>query len=349
MSTEVIHNMKDSTELSADTVAPKLSPRKRVSERRVVIFVLSLFLVFEVLFWLGGDYLSKDIAHLRSFESISQQLDRFDSDQGLRVLFLGNSLTRYGIDQQVFTQAIGDEFDESVQTIKMNPDNTAIADWFYAYRTYFSKPGITPDVLIIGFEGIHLQDAPSIHPDRLAQYYCSWSDYPKLCKYDLKSFEDRVHFAFCKLSAAFGNRDRVQTRVLDLVIPDYRAGMDQLNERRNRHETTAVSAPSYQRLEELISIAHSQGTQIILVGMPVPEAYQFDAKLLELVDQTSAILVDCRTVPGLTVPMFFDGLHMDPQAAKLYSSELASKSGFVLKSLAQVNTDTKFRSVSTVD
>ncbi len=55
----------------------------------------------------------------------------------------------------------------------------------------------------------------------------------------------------------------------------------------------------------------------------------------DTVENSSAVLVDCRIVPGITLPMFFDGLHMDEQAAKLYSSELATKIGPVLNSLNQ--------------
>lgn len=333
MSAEVNHKTNESTEQQATVASRKISASKRGSERLVIVSVISLFLMLEACFRFGGEYLSKDITHLQSFESISQQLAQFNPKQGTRLLFLGNSLTRHGIDQEAFARVVEQEFGQKIQCVKMNPDNTALADWFYAYRTYFSNPGVKPDLVIIGFEGIHLRDAPSNHPDRLAQYYCTWADYPQLFKYDLNNFEERVHFSLCKVSAAFGNRDRIQKRALDLLIPDYRAGIEQLNHRRNQHATPPLSSPGYERLEELISIASKQGTQIVLAAMPVPEAYEFDPELLELVENSSAILFDCRTVPGITDPMFFDGLHMDEQAASLYSTTLARKSGSVIKNL----------------
>ncbi len=326
MSTEISNNLK-----------PQKAKQKRGTERYAVFMVVGLFLLLELSIRIGGEFLSKDIAHLRSFPNIAQKMADFNPDNGIRVLFLGNSLTRHGVDQNAFAETIKEEGGGAVQSVKMNPDNTDLSDWFYAYRTYFAKPGIKPDVLIIGFEGVHLRDAPSRHPDRLAQYYCTWSDWPDLCKFDLKTFEDRVYFVLCKYSAAFGNRDRIQKRVLDKLIPDYRAGMDELNSRRNKSKKKEKKKKpqSFEKLQKLIAMADVQGTKIILAAMPVPEAYEFDANFLEVIENSSAVLVDCRTVPGITLPMFFDGLHMDEQAAKLYSSELARKISPVLNSLDQ--------------
>ncbi len=320
-----------------NTLKSETSEKKRGTERYAVFMVASLFLLLELSIRIGGESLSKDIAHLRSFPEIAQKMADFDPGNGTRILFLGNSLTRHGVDQHAFAETVKEEVGLTVQSVKMNPDNTDLADWFYAYRTYFAKSGIKPDVLIVGFEGVHLRDAPSRHPDRLAQYYCTWSDWPDLCKYDLKTFEDRVYFVFCKYSAAFGNRDRIQKRVLDKLIPDYRAGMDELNSRRNKSKKKEKKKKplSFEKLQKLIAIADAQGTKIILAAMPVPEAYEFDAEFLEVVENSSAVLVDCRTVEGITLPMFFDGLHMDEQAAKLYSCELATKIGPVLNSLDQ--------------
>lgn len=140
----------------------------RSSEWLVVLTVLGMFVLLELGFRFAGQKLSKDIAHLRSFPEIAAELAEMPASNGTRVLFLGNSLTRYGVDPNTFRDVLQQKYGQVVQGIKLNPDNTALADWFYAYRTYFSRRGIKPDVLIIGFEGGHLRDAASHHPDRLA-------------------------------------------------------------------------------------------------------------------------------------------------------------------------------------
>ncbi len=301
-------------------------------ELRVVLMVLAMFAVYELSFRLAGDRLSKDIAHLQSFGEIAANLNGQTQPGETRVLFLGNSLTRYGVDAELFEQVLREQFGEAVRASKMNPDNTALADWFYAYRTYFSRTQQLPEVMIIGFEGGHLRDAASNHPDRLARYYCTWEDCPDLQRRDVQGFEASAGYVLSSLSAAFGNRDRLQRRVLDLLIPSYRPGMDELNRRMNQQRTPAMPSPpdanpepSYSRLLELIALAERDGVQVILAAMPVPEAYEFDTGLLEVVHSTSARLVDCRTVPGITRPMFFDGLHMDEQAQHLYTRALATQ------------------------
>ncbi len=337
MNTAVQNNPNNINQQQAGSTPTTLPAKKRSAEWGVVLLVLSLFLLLELCFRFGGDRLSKDIAHLQSFASIVQTLDDFDPQQGTRILFLGNYLTRYGIDLETITNIAQQEQGIAIQGVKINPDNTAIAEWFYVYRTYLVKAEITPDVIVIGFEGAHLQDAPSRHPDRLAQYYCTWSDYPKLCEYDLKTFEEKTNFAVCKLSAAFGNRDRIPRKVFDIIIPDYQNGISTLNDRRVKTEKnkkpTKPKRPTYKRLAELISIAKQQGTTIILAAMPVPETYEFDPELLTLIKETSATLIDCRTVEGITEEMFFDGLHMDEDAAKLYSSDLTQKAIPLLRTI----------------
>jgi len=301
-----------------------------------VLCVLALFFGLEMTFRLAGQKLSKDIEHLRSFPQIAKTLAAFPSDQGTRILFLGNSLTRYGVDVDQFAEVCRDQFHERVQAVKMNPDNTALADWYYGYRRYFHRQQIRPDLVIIGFEGGHLRDAPSHHPDRLAQYYCDANDYPELCRFDLHGFEEHASYWLARFSSAFGNRDRIQRRVLDDLIPGYRAGMDELNLRMNQQQLTGVATdtqPDYSRLLEFVAMAERDQVQVFLVAMPVPEAYEFDTGLLEVVHSTSAKLIDCRQVPGIQPEMFFDGLHMDEQAQLLYSRFLAEQCGPLLQTL----------------
>ncbi|WP_013627266.1 hypothetical protein [Rubinisphaera brasiliensis] len=310
---------------------------RRPSEWFVVAMVVFVFLGMELMFRVGGDRLSKDIAHLRSFPDIASEVAAMNPEDGTRVLFLGNSLTRYGVDPQLYAEVCGNLFDSQVQAAKLNPDNTALADWFYAYRTHFSRADIHPDVVVVGFEGGHLRDAPSSHPARLAQYYTTYADWADLQRSEVNGFEDSASFLLSRYSAAYGNRDRIQRRVLDSVIPDYREGMDELNASlvaQTKEQIVEETGPGYQRLLEFIAQAEQDGVQVILAAMPVPQAYEFDAGLLEVVDSTSAVLVDCRNVPGMTEDMFFDGLHMDERGQKLYSQTLAERSAPVLRQVA---------------
>jgi len=296
-----------------------------LGEFRVVLVVLAVLGVTELAFLTGKQRLSKDVEHLQSVPALAERFAT-TAGSGPKMLFLGNSLTRYGIDEQVFAESFSQATGVSPRTLKIVPDNTAVADWFYVYRNQFAQPDRAPDVLVIGFEGGHLRDAPSRHTDRLAQFYCGWCNWPDLCRFDLPDFESQASFALAKCSALYGNRDRVTRRALDVLIPGYRAGMDRINASLQSHAVPSTSAaPRYERLRELILDAQRQHVRVVLAAMPVPEHYEFDAELLAVVQQTGVELLDLRRVNGIEPAMFFDGLHMDADAARLYSRALAVK------------------------
>ncbi len=306
---------------SEDATAPVSPIPLRSVEWRVVGVVAVVLGLAECGFHFGKQRLSKDVEHLQSFTQLAERFAKTPA-AGPKVLFLGNSLTRYGVDESVFAQTFTEVAGITPAPLKIVPDNTALADWFYVYRNQFAQPNRAPQVLVIGFEGGHLRDAPSRHPDRLAQYYCSWSDWPELCARDLPDFESRAAFLLGQCSSMIGNRDRVTRRALDTLIPGYRAGMDRINASLKGHGKATVS-PQYQRLRKLIEAAHEQHVRVVLAAMPVPEHYEFDVELLAVVKDRGIELVDLRHVAGLEPAMFFDGLHMDAAGAKLYSQALA--------------------------
>lgn len=292
-----------------------------VGEWRVVLVVLGALGLSEAAFRLAGHRLSKDVEHLQALPLLAERLAQ-TSSPGPKILFLGNSLTRYGVDEREVAAEFRAECGTSPCMLKIVPDNTALADWYYIYRNLFGDQNRNLDVLVIGFEGGHLRDAPSRHPDRLAQYYCGWDDWPDLCRFDLPDFESRAAFLLAKCSASFGNRDRVTRRVFDALIPGYRGGMERINATL-RQTAPADTKPRYERLRKLLELAERDGVQVVLAAMPVPEPYEFDAELLSLVDQSAVKLLDLRQVDTITREHFFDGLHMDATAAQAYSRALA--------------------------
>lgn len=306
-----------------ETAAPIVAAPSRTAEWRVVAVVAVVLGVVECVFHFGKHKLSKDVEHLQSFATLAERFVQTPA-VGPKVLFLGNSLTRYGVDETVFTETYSQAAGITPAPLKIVPDNTAVADWSYVFRNQFAQADLAPQVLVIGFEGGHLRDAPSRHPDRLAQYYCSWNDWPELCQWDLPDFETRAAFVLEKCSSMVGNRDRVTRRALDTLIPGYRAGMDRINASLKGHGG-ATGVPSYDRLRTLIDTAQQYHVRVILAAMPVPEAYAFDAELLTVVKETGVNLVDLREVDGMQPAMYFDGLHMDAAGAKLYSTALAKQ------------------------
>jgi hypothetical protein len=295
----------------------------RHPEFKVVAVVVGSLLLGELAMRGAGDRLSQDVAHLQSFPESAQALDAAAMDADVRVLFLGNSLTRYGVEIDTFDAAAEQVCRQRVAAIKVTPDNTAVADWFYAYQNFFAETGRVPDVLVIGFEHGHLRDAPSIHPQRLARFYCDAGDWEQLCERDLHGFEDRASFLLASQSALLSDRDRIERRALDLIIPGYQDGIQELNSRLKAARRRVESAPTYDRLAELIDIARRDSVQVVLVAMPVPTPYELDADLVATAERTGAVLLDCREISELTREMFPDGLHMNAAAAEIFSRRLA--------------------------
>lgn len=293
-------------------------------EPRVVLCLLALLGAGETGMRLYEGRLSKDVRHLETFEELAARISAPPQAGETRVLFLGNSLTRYGVDVAEFTRAVAVSGREVVRVERLMPDNTAVADWYYAYRSYFADCHRAPDVLVIGFAGGHLHDAPSRHPERLARYYCRLSHLPELCRRDLLTVEDRTGFALAGLSSLLCNRDRLESRALDLLIPGYREGIQELNRRLAQEPLSAGRLPpTFHRLRELLALARGQGVEVILAAMPVPSAYDLPPELGNIADEFGVGLIDCRRVPGVAPEMFPDGLHMDARAARLYTRFLA--------------------------
>ncbi|MFV0442392.1 MAG: hypothetical protein ACK5Q5_02345 [Planctomycetaceae bacterium] len=296
----------------------------RQPELKVVALVVASLICSEIGMRCLSVRLSKDVAHLAQFDEIAAEINAQVPGDPIRVLFLGNSLTRYGVAAEPFEQAAAAAAGRPVHVVKMTPDNTALADWFYAYRNYFAEQGRTPDLLVIGFQGPHLLDAPSIHPQRLARFYCTADDWPDLRRDDLQGFEAQAAFVAASHSSLLADRDRIERRALDLLIPDYQAGIQTLNERIKLHASSSRSAvPTYHRLVRLLDLARKNGTQVVLAAMPVPTLYDIDPTLRVLAREHGAKLIDCRHVAGITDQMFPDGLHMNGEAAACYSQHLA--------------------------
>ncbi len=200
------------------------------SEFKVIALVAVGLLLGEGAIRSSERWLSIDLTHLKSLDRLAKQAARPGSDGELQILFLGNSMTRYGVNPDVFVKAADDRTHLPLTVTKINPDATKIADWYYLYRNFFHEKGRKPDLLIIGFQGDQLSDQPTQHINRLARFYdCRSDDWSDLTRWDLRTFEDVCSYAASCVSGLHGNRDRFDRRVLDLVVPHYREAVARIN------------------------------------------------------------------------------------------------------------------------
>jgi hypothetical protein len=293
------------------------------NELKVVVVVVLVLLAGELVVRVCEKSLSLDVTHIRQIPEISREMVE---SQGTRVLFISNSMLRYGVDPMVFASEMEARRLGPLSVGRVYPDATALPDWYYAFKHYFVDTNRTPDVLIVCFAAKDLQDDLPPVPARLAHNYTSASDIPELFSQDLRDFDNRADFLLADLSSSYANRMRVRTRVLDDLIPNYRESAQVMNRTQKSMKKSAgdaAAAPTYQRLERLISLARRHNVRVIFVAMPLREAYALDPQIQRIVEADGMSFFDFRSVDGINQVSFIDEMHLTTGGAKVYSQFLA--------------------------
>jgi hypothetical protein len=122
---------------------------------------------------------------------------------------------------------------------------------------------------------------------------------------------------------------RVRTRVLDDLIPNYRESAQVMNRTQKSMKKSAdgdaahASAPGYQRLQRLMSLARNHNVRVIFVAMPLREEYALDPQIQRIVEADGMSFFDFRAVDGINQVSFVDEMHLTPGGASVYSEFLA--------------------------
>jgi hypothetical protein len=290
------------------------------SEGRVLVTVAVVLAIGEAVLRLGGQRLSADVQHIRS---IPARADRLAHADGLRILFLGNSLTREGVRLDV----VQEHFDctPPVALERVFPDDTTILDWYYLFRNDFGGER-APKVLVLSYARGQLTDATGIHAERIAGSFGGWSNAREMLRLDLDDLGDRIDYLLASTFRLFSERERVRDRVLATATPDYRSTAQRLNdsERAGRASGTARPAEAFSRLRRLLELCRDRRVRVVVVAMPVPGGYGIDPRLPGLLRDGGADFLDMRSTEGLNASDYADGYHLAPRGAETYSAALAT-------------------------
>lgn len=269
---------------------------------------------------------SVDEAHIRQIPAISARLA---AGPAPKILFLGNSLTRAGVDVDELRRSIDSPKAAEMRIERVFPDDTRIGEWYYAFKRFFVYQGHIPDVLVLSFVNRQIEDFRKMDPSRLGSVYSDLRETPEVFREDLTQLDDRVEYILAGLSEAFANRTRVKRVILDKLIPNYRSSAQRLNDTMKITESGgAVShTATYSRLKRLLALASAHHIRVIVAAMPLPEVYPVDPALLQILKNSGAAYVDCRNVEGIGPGQFVDGLHLDPEGARLYTRAFARRLG----------------------
>jgi hypothetical protein len=293
-------------------------------EAKAILLTLLIVSVADLGLRLAEAGLSKDVQHIRSFPALARNLS---AGPAPRVVFLGNSLTRHGVDPQGWETALERRAMPKGAMTKLVPDDTTMPDWYYVSLNQLIRPGHPPDLLVVGFALNQLSDE-RLEARRLGAYFCNLGNARELFGRDLDGFAPKVDFLLGRLCRLYGVRDEIQARVGDRFIPGYQAGVRHLNELRRRqpagrNRAVPGNGPSYELLDRALALWRAEGIDVVLVAMPVPSRYEIDPVIVKKVRAAGARLMDARHLPGLTPADYPDGYHLGRRGAEIYTNFLA--------------------------
>jgi hypothetical protein len=291
------------------------------SEGRVLLTLLAVAVGMEVALRVTSASLSTDISQIRGIPAIASAMA---SARGRSVLFLGNSLTKAGLDAPAVCAELRCPDGSPMVCDRVSPDDTTVLDWYYLVRHYFDE-GRAPSYLVVGYARGQLEDRTPIQPGRIAANFGGWSSAAEMWKTDLTTLSERFSYLLASSSYLFSEpRERVQVWVLRLLIPDYRKVANSVNEAAQRREAQLRGAEpeQYSRLSRLLALCAERGVRVVFVAMPVRSNYRLDPGLQAVLDRGSAGFIDLRQIEGVDKESFVDNLHLTPSGKSLYSRAL---------------------------
>lgn len=270
----------------------------------VVLLVVADLAVSEL-----GTRLTVDAQHV---EAIPRLLAPLEGEGAPSVLFVGNSITRRGIDLELFERLAPGP--GGVRVAAVHPDDTTIADWPFLYDRFVSSRGIAADVVVVPFATGQLRDDRPLNASRIGRDYTSFGELrPRL--EELEGLSGRLELLGAYTSATYANRERLSVRLLDL-IPNYRDLVQSINDAAvdARDAELEGVAPSYDRLIALSETVSATGGRLVIVAMPTLFDYELDENLFEAARVSGVEVVDLRDL-AVDADGFVDELHLSRAGA----------------------------------
>ncbi len=266
-----------------------------------------------------------DVQHHLALPEIAATLAEAPSP---RLLFLGNSLTRRGIDVTTFEGELAKHGMQAGGIAKANPDATAVVQWRATFEHYFATHNPPPDCVVVSFVSVQLTDQVDISNRLTAKLIGGVPQWLDVLRHDVESFDDGAELTMACLFQSIAYQENAKNRILGFVIPHFREQRQRLNDRRRataaaRRNRKGENHFTYYRLHRLIESLKDKGCRVVFCLMPLPEVQAYDPQLAVELQNASAMFFDMRGVHPKIEGHYPDGYHMDETAARIYSQELA--------------------------
>lgn len=272
--------------------------------------------------------LSGDIANTKRFP---EDVAELTLASGKRVVAVGNSLIGDGFDSDIFMANWLQTNPGIGKAIKLVPDGSGIWDWHCVVHYQLGNAEAAPDLVIIGYGWDQLSDQNTLSLTRAFNSLC-----PAGAMRDFSALSGRIgindwlEMAAVKTSKLYAQREPIRHRVLQNLIPEYRRMTRQMNARAGagagaEGEPATYVQRSYAALQRILESLSSNGTQVILVAMPVMKPYEVDPGLCDLIEGTKHLFLDMRYAVPSNKTLYRDNLHLNEAGARLFSETLATE------------------------
>lgn len=284
-----------------------------LSRKLLIPALVGLPLLFaEIGLWALETKLSGNVAHIREIPELAEQLGRSPRP---KLLLLGNSLTNNGFDPHLLRDGLK-EHGHNVSVGKITPDATAIWDWLFLYQNTIKKYLTGPATVIVGFAWNIVSDEARESVTRLGAFYADYDDLYEFGRARGLTVDEFSEFTLAKFSRLFAHRERIRNDILSYMIPDYQSFAQEQDPRqaaqiRADDQTSQIERPStYEALSHLSRLINAQGGTLVLVAMPLKDAYPIPGGIATIAEAEKIKLVDLRALSGLSGSDFVDDIHL---------------------------------------
>lgn len=329
--TESLLVAPNSSPPAPDTTAIRPSILSR--GRRVALVTLILFIGLEIGTRTFLFSASKDFSRFRDYPRRARKLVE---QPGLRIAFIGNSLTGCGISGPMFEKSLTDKIGGPVNADVFTADASKINTWYYLINRYFWQPRNKVDLLVIPYYETNLADGNRIELGRFAQFFVTMRDWPEVFRHDVTSASQRLEFVVSSFWSTYAARARIEERVLSLTVPHYQQYVTWLHQSASHTDALSLkpTAPAtHTMLQRLLDRARANGTRVVFVAFPTiipgqPRSelqYEIHPDAKRIIAENGMDLIDMRHTPDISLDMYTDDIHLDARGQAIFSKLLANE------------------------
>lgn len=296
------------------------------NEMKVILCLMGLLLSLELGARIFETKLSKDVEHLRELPAQAKTLKEAPSN-AFKVLILGNSLARCGINLEVLQKGLEEKYHKPIVIAKMHPDASRIEAWAYGYRRYFEDTGSNADLILTTTGSLHLSDNLQ-NITGMGAFYVSNTDFWGFCRDRLSGVEDISRFCGARASTLWAHRDRVEPLFFYKAVPSYAETAQEINrsisveQQRRAARQPKVTCEVFQEFAKKLK---STNTQFVIASVPMPESYVMPEEILKAIRSSGASLIDLGTTLKFPKERFPDGYHLDAEGAVMFTREVLAR------------------------